>query len=148
MRLNTADAGETVDVRTFNANSRSNIFMESREVKHKSHADNQIIRSLNEKSFARVPKQVQQKGLQRMSLNYMSIGKPASLLNDLETISSPRPIEVAHPKETKQKAAAFQQSSSKSLRPTIGQGMPQGSVSQQVPTDILSNTTYLMSSVG
>ena len=32
MRLNTADAGESVDIQAFSANSRSNLFMESRQV--------------------------------------------------------------------------------------------------------------------
>ena len=35
-----------------------------------------------------------------------------------------------------------------SHRPQIGEKVAQNVVSQNVPTDILSNTTYLMSSVG
>ena len=43
MRVNTADVTESVDIKTFNAKSRSNIFKQSKQVKPKVRHENKII---------------------------------------------------------------------------------------------------------
>ena len=118
MYHHTGEAGNSVNIKTFNANSRSNLFSETKRVVHRDAEEEDAVRSRRDLEVMQskpetiavneFPKHVHLKTFQHA--NVLTPGQPTSILNEMETISSPQNHESLHPANPKQKSFALQTS--------------------------------------